>query len=152
MAEEVGGGTNGSFQNQASSNSDQRQRASKGVERTWASLQERKAPRGNPSAGASARWSSLSEAKKHCRRTSSTICESAAKELDSLAAHMPNLPDTDARTLALRMYYIEVSNGVHCGDTETNVSQMFLVSPTTVRRWVTLWESTGEEALLDGRS
>ena len=152
MAEEVGGGTNGSFQNQASSSSERRRRASKGVERTWASLQKRKAPRGNPSAGASARWSSLSEAKKHCRRTSGTICESAAKELDSLSAHMPNLPDTDARTLALRMYYIEVSNGMHCGDAETNVNQMFLVSPTTVRRWVTLWESTGEEALLDGRS
>ena len=34
----------------------------------------------------------------------------------SLAAHMPNLPDTDARTLALRMFYIEVSNGMLCGD------------------------------------
>ena len=49
----------------------------------------------NPSAGAS---------EKHCRRTNVTICESAAKELVSLAAHMPNLPDTDAGTLALRMF------------------------------------------------
>ena len=62
---------------------------------------------------------------------------------------MPNLPNTDARTLALRIFYIEVST---CGDAEINVSQMFLVSPTMVRRWVTLWESTGEEALLDGCS
>ena len=138
MAEEVGGSKNGSFHNQASSSYDQRRRASKGAERTWASLQQTKAPRGNPSAVASARWSSSSEAKKHCRRTSGTICESAAKELDSLAAHMPNLPDTDARTLALRMFYIEVSNGMLCDDAEINVSQMFLVSPTTVRRWVTL--------------
>ena len=119
MADEVGGGKNGSSQNQASSSSDQRRRASKGAERTWASLQQTNAQRGNPSAGASARWSSSSEAKKHCRRTSSTICESAAKELDSLPTHMPNLPDTDARMLALRMFYIEVSNGMPCGDAET---------------------------------
>ena len=67
----------------------------KGAERTWASLQQTKAQRGNPSAilSASAQWSSSSEATRHCRRTSGTICESAAKELVSLAAHMPNLPD-----------------------------------------------------------
>ena len=63
MAEEVGGSKNGSFQNHASSSSDQRRRASKGAERTWASLQQTKTPRGNPSAGASARWLSSSEAK-----------------------------------------------------------------------------------------
>ena len=87
----------------------------------------------------------------YCRRTSSTICESAAKELDSLAVHMPNLPDTDARTLALRMFYIGVSNRMHCGDAEIIVSQMFLVSPTMIRRWVKLQESTVEESLLDGQ-
>ena len=65
---------------------------------------------------------------------------------------MPNLPDTDARTLALRMFYIEVSNGMSAGDAEINVSQMFMVSPITVWRWVTLWENTGEEAFHDGRS
>ena len=54
----------------------------------------------DPIAGASTRWSSSSNAKKHCRRTSSTIRDSARKDLESLAVHMP---DTDARTLALRM-------------------------------------------------
>ena len=89
MAEEVGGSKKGSFQNQASSSSDQRRRASKEAESTRASLQH---------AGALEQWSSSNEAKKYyC----STICESAAKELDSFAAHMPNLPDTDARTHAL---------------------------------------------------
>ena len=106
MAEEVGGDNTETEHSsvqiseiQASSSSEGRRRASKGVERTWASLQKRKAPRGNPSAGASAQWSSLSEAKKHCRRTSGTICESAAKELESLAAHMLNLPDSVASLL-----------------------------------------------------
>eukprot|EP00731_Ephydatia_muelleri_P006417 Em0003g665a len=65
---------------------------------------------------------------------------------------MPKLPDTDARTLALRMFYIEVSNGMSAGDAEINVSQMFMVSPITVRRWVTLWKNTREEAFHDGRS
>ena len=78
----------------------------------------------------------MSDAKKHCRRTSSTILESAGKELDALAVHMPNLSDSDARTLALRMFYIEVSNGMSAGDSEGNVSQMFLVSPRTVQRWL----------------
>ena len=94
---------NGSYQNQASSSFKPRRRASQGAERTWATLGHRKAPRGDPGAGASTRWSSSSNAKKHCRRTSSTIRDSARKDLESLAVHMPNLPDTDAKTLALRM-------------------------------------------------
>ena len=100
MAEEVGVSKKGS--NQAlSSSGDQRRSASKGAERTRTLLQTTKAPRVNPSADTSAWWLSSSEAKKHCRRTSSTISGSAAKELDSLATHMPNFPDTDARMLAL---------------------------------------------------
>ena len=94
---------NGYSQNQASSSFKPRRRASQGAERTWATLGHRKAPRGDPGAGASTRWSTSSNAKKHCRRTSSTICDSARKDLESLAVHMPNLPDTDAKTLALRM-------------------------------------------------
>ena len=95
---------NGSSQNQASSSCKPRRRASpQGAERTWATLGHRKAPRGDPSAGASTRWLSSSNAKKHCRRTNSTIRDRARKDLESLAVHMPNLPDTDAITLALRM-------------------------------------------------
>ena len=64
----------------------------------------------------------------------------------------PNVSDSDARALAVRMYYIEVSNGMSPTDAQTNVSQMFLVCSRTVKRWVELRESTGKEALLDGRS
>ena len=125
----------GSFQNQASLSSDQRRRVNKGAKRTWASHKQTKASKGNPSADVSARWSSSSKPKMHGWRTSGTICESAAKELDSLPAHMPNLPDTDARTLVHRVFYIKVLNGMPCGDAEINVSQVFLVSPKMVRRW-----------------
>ena len=41
--------------------------------------------------------------------------------------------------------------GISPSDALTNVSEMFLVSPRTVRRWVELWETTGEKALLDGK-
>ena len=41
---------------------------------------------------------------------------------------MPNLSDSDARTLALRMFYIEVSNGMSAGEAEANVSHVTLAS------------------------
>ena len=63
---------------QVSSSCKPRRRASQGA---LATLGHRKAPRGDPSAGASTRWSSSSNAKKHCRRTSSTIHDSARKDL-----------------------------------------------------------------------
>ena len=85
---------NSSFQNHSQSSSKAQRRARQGAECTWASLKARKTY-----AGATARWSSSSNAKKHCRRTSSTILKSAGKELDALAVHMPNLSDSDARTL-----------------------------------------------------
>ena len=81
-----------------------------------------------------------------------TIAESAAKELESLAVHIPNVFDSDARALALRMYYTEVPNEMSPSDALTNVSHIFLVCSRMVKRWVELWESTGEEALLDGCS
>ena len=136
---------NCSLQNHSQSSSKAQRRTRQGAECTWASLKARKAPRGDPYAGATARWSSSSNAKKHCRRTSSTILESAGKELDALAVHMPNLSDSDARTLALRMFYIEVSNGMSAGDAEANVSQMFLVSPRTVQRGGLLCGKTVEK-------
>ena len=46
------------------------------------------------------------------RRTAASIVESAMKELKSLADFMPNLADTDVRTLALRLYNIELADGV----------------------------------------
>ena len=140
---------NGSSKNQTST-SEGRRRASKEANHAWASLKRRKAPRGNPEAAASKRWSVSEASSSKSRRTSATIAESAAKELESLAVHMPNVSDSDARALALRMYYIEVSNGMSATDAQTNVSQMFLVCTRTVKRWIKMWESSGEEALLDG--
>ena len=117
-----------------------------------APLKRRKAPRGNPEAATLKRWS-VSEANSSIRRrTNATIAESAAKELESLAIHMPNISDSEARVFALRMFYIEVSNGMSPTDAQTNVSQMYLVCFRMVQRWVELWESTGEEAFLDSRS
>ena len=86
---------------------------------------------------------------ERAERTNASIVECAAKELQSLAVHMPNVSDCDARTFALQMYYIEVSNAMSSSGALTNVSEMLLVSPRTVRRWVELWETTGEEVLLD---
>eukprot|EP00731_Ephydatia_muelleri_P006424 Em0003g672a len=57
---------------------------------------------------------------------------------------MPNLPDTDARTLALRMFTSEVSNGMSAGDAEINVSQMFMVSH------ITLWRSWIKDRIAQG--
>ena len=100
---------------------------------------------GNPEAAASKRWSVSEASSSKSRRTNATIAESASKELESLAVHMPNVSDSDARALAVRMYYIEVSNGMSPTDAQSNVSQMFLVCFRTVKRWVELWESTGEK-------
>ena len=74
------------------------------------------------------------------------------RSTNNLTPKTPNVSDSDARALAVRMYYIEVSNGMSPTDAQTNVSQMFLVCSRTVKRWVELRESTGEEALPDGRS
>ena len=88
----------------------------------WASLMRRKAPRGNPEAAALKRWSVSEASSSKSRRTNATIAENAAKELESLAVHMPNVSDSEARAFALRMFYIEVSTPT---DAQTNVSQMF---------------------------
>ena len=61
----------------------------------WASLKRRKAPRGNPEAAALKRWSVSEASSSKSRRTNATIAENAAKELESLAVHMPNVSDSD---------------------------------------------------------
>ena len=86
------------------------------------------------------------------RRTAASIAESAPKELQSLAEVMPNLADTDARTLALRLYYIELADGISPVRAWNKVRQMFLVSAATVKRWSASWDATREDALLDHRS
>ena len=84
------------------------------------------------------------------RRKKSNIVEDAVKELESLADYTPDLPDSDARVLALRLYYIElhVADGVPPSVAQDKVSKMFLVSSRTVQRWAQAWEETGEEACL----
>ena len=81
------------------------------------------------------------------RRKKSDIVEDAVKELESLADYTPDLPDSDARVLALRLYYIELADGVPPSVAQDKVSKMFLVSSRTVQRWAQAWEETGEEAM-----
>ena len=144
---------NGSSKNQTST-SDERRRASKEANHVWAPFKRRKAPRGNPEAACRFEVRSVSEAsssksmqKDECYTI--LFLESAFKELESLAVHMPDVSDSDACKSACS------TNVLHRGvqrnvstDAQTNVSQMFLVCSRTVKRWVELWESTGEEALL----
>ena len=72
------------------STSVQKRRASKEANHAWASLKRRKARRGNPEAAALKRWSVSEASSSKSRKTYATIAESAAKELESLAVHMPN--------------------------------------------------------------
>ena len=57
------------------------------------------------------------------RRTSSELAENAAKELESLSEYMPNISYIEARTLALRLYYMEV---VSEGKSPTNAQNMVM--------------------------
>ena len=59
-------------------------------------------------------------------QAAASIAESATKEFQSLAKFMPNLADTDARTLALQLYYIELTDGVSPIRARNKVSHMFL--------------------------
>eukprot|EP00731_Ephydatia_muelleri_P037306 Em0439g1a len=51
--------------------------------------------------------------------TVTAIAEAATKEFEALSEFLPDLPDTDARTLALRMYYLELSENVPSSDAPT---------------------------------
>ena len=149
---------NGSFQNQSESPLARKlpRRAGRQGPPLWEGLKPLSTPRGNPKAAGLQRQS-LFRARKlelasRARRSASELSESATKELETLAEYMPNLTDVDARTLALRMYYIELSEGISPTNAKRKVSKMFLISSSTVQRWVAAWETTGEEALQDQRS
>ena len=92
-------------------------RASQAAISAWKPLCARKSPRGDPRAGVAKR--SILRASKFMRmsmtkrRTAAFIAESAMKELQSLAEFMPNLADTDARTLALRLIVLLRIGGWH---------------------------------------
>ena len=73
-----------------------------------------------------ARWNkrpSNIDTMKPTKRTRSAIEEAANKEFQSLSEFLPNLPDTDARTLALRMYYLELSESVSPSDAQASQSE-----------------------------
>ena len=82
---------------------------------------------------------------KPTKRTQSAIPDAAINEFEFL----PHQPDTDARTQALRMYYLELSENVSSSDAQARVSKVFSISPCTVKRWAAAWEDIGEEALID---
>ena len=46
------------------------------------------------------------------RRTNTTIVESAAKELESLAVHMPNVSDSDAKACSTNVLHRGVQRNV----------------------------------------
>ena len=137
---------NGSCQNQAPSVSSSRQmttsvsssrRTASKAASIWADLKKRHRARGNPKAGNEKRWNKRScaiQTTKPMKRTQSAIAEAAIKAFESLSEFLPDLPDTDARTLALRMYYLELSE-----DAQSRVSKMFSISPYTVKRWAAAW-------------
>ena len=83
------------------------------------------------------------------RRTAASIAESATKELKSLADFTPNLTATDVRTLALRFYCIELADSISPVCARNKVSQMFLMSAATVKRWSAVREANGRHTLFD---
>ena len=67
------------------------------------------------------------------RRPAAVIASNASKELEALAAHMTDIPD--ARKLALRMYYLELSEGVLLKDACPNESREEVFFITPMRCW-----------------
>ena len=139
---------NGSFQSQTQSPSSSRatRRSRVATSVVWEALKQKRAQRGPPKAASLSRLCCRSKIPIRNRRTSSELAENAAKELASLSEYMPNISDIEARMLALRLYYMEVVEGKST-NAQNMVSKMFLVSPSTVRRWITAWETTGKEAM-----
>ena len=128
---------NGSFHNQtedvASKNCSSRSAARKAAS-AWKELHKKK-PRGRYVANTKPMSDTSSEFEGNRRRSASDIATHATKELESLAQYMPDLSDTDVRVLALRLYYIELADGVSSNVAQDKVSKMFMVSLRTVKRW-----------------
>ena len=131
---------NGSFHNQtedvASKNCSSRSAARKAAS-AWKELHKKK-PRGWYVANTKPMSDTSSEFEANRRRSAFDIATHATKELESLAHYTPDLSDTDARVLALRLYYID---GVSPNVTQDKVSKMFMVSSRTVKRWAASWEA-----------
>ena len=124
---EYGNGFNckfGSSKNQTST-CKKKQRASKEANHVWAPLKRRKAPRDNPEAAALKRWSVSEASPQRAERRMLQLQRVQPRNWSPSLVHMPNVSDCEARAFALRMFYIEVSNGMSPTDAQTNVSQMF---------------------------
>ena len=74
----------------------------------WKELQKKK-PRGRYLANMKLVSGTSAEFEANRRRSTPDIAEDATKELESLADFMPDLSETDARVLALHLYYIELA-------------------------------------------
>ena len=81
---------------------------------------------------------------EHGRRTKVEIKENAVKGLQNLAEYVPNLSDTEARVLALRMYCIELADRVSPNDAQEKVGKMFLIC----KRTVAVFAATSKRQLL----
>ena len=96
-------GENGSFQNQseeASSSKRSSRRASVEAISAWAELKKkRKSPRENRTTGDQRDQ----RAEKRKRRSKLTIKDASTDQLDAMSEFMPDLTDSDAKILALRM-------------------------------------------------
>ena len=98
-------GENGSFQNQseeASSSKRSSRRASVEAISAWAELKKkRKSPRENRTTGIT------KDQRAEKRRSKLTIKDASTDQLNALSEFMPDLTDSDAKILALHMYYLE---------------------------------------------
>ena len=116
---------NGSFQNQseeASTSKRSSRRASVEAVSAWAELKKkRKSPRGNGTTGITEHQ----QAEKRRKRSKLTIKDASAEQLDTLSEFMPDLTVSDAKILTLRMYYLELSDGVSSIQPQDKVSRMF---------------------------
>eukprot|EP00731_Ephydatia_muelleri_P001829 Em0001g1829a len=116
---------NGSFQNQseeASTSKRNSRRASVEAVSAWAELKKKKEgnlhARGNRTTGITEHQ----PAEKRRKRSKLTIKDASAEQLDALSEFMPDLTDSDAKILALRMYYMELSDGVSSIQAQDKVS------------------------------
>ena len=102
---------NGSFHNQTVDVASSSRSAARKAASAWKKLLKKK-PRGRYFANTKPVSDTSAEFEGNRRRSTPDIAADATKELESLAGYMPDLSDTDARVLALRLYFIELADGV----------------------------------------
>eukprot|EP00731_Ephydatia_muelleri_P005475 Em0002g1651a len=102
---------NGSFHNQTEDLASSSRSAARKAASAWKKLLKKK-PRGRYFANTKPVSDTSAEFEWNRRRSTPDIAADATKELESLAGYMPDLSDTDARVLALRLYFTELADGV----------------------------------------